>query len=130
MLVSASVSPTAISDDVASTEKSVGNSVVQLPHEKSIEEIVKGMSAQANNVEPLGAKIKFVLDDQPILIDGTGDANIVSTEDADADTTVITSKENFLKLKDGELNPMMAVMSGKVKIKGDMGLAMKLQSLM
>jgi putative sterol carrier protein len=34
-----------------------------------------------------------------------------------------------MQLKNGELNPMMAVMSGKVKIKGDMGLAMKLQSL-
>ncbi|MBL0023782.1 MAG: SCP2 sterol-binding domain-containing protein [Saprospiraceae bacterium] len=36
---------------------------------------------------------------------------------------------NLLQLKNGELNPMMAVMSGKIKIKGDMGLAMKLQSL-
>jgi putative sterol carrier protein len=35
-----------------------------------------------------------------------------------------------MKLKTGDLNPMMAVMSGKVKIKGDMGLAMKLQSLL
>ena len=34
-----------------------------------------------------------------------------------------------MKLVKGELNPMMAVMTGKVKIKGDMGVAMKLQSL-
>ena len=85
---------------------------------------------QAGNIEPLGAIFKFILDDQPILIDGTGDSNIVSEEDKDADCTIITSAETLSKMKSGDLNPMMAVMSGKVKIKGDMGLAMKLQSLL
>jgi putative sterol carrier protein len=37
--------------------------------------------------------------------------------------------DTFTQLKSGSLNPMMAVMSGKIKIKGDMGLAMKLQAL-
>jgi len=30
----------------------------------------------------------------------------------------------------GKLNPMMAFMSGKIKVKGDMGVAMKLQSFL
>jgi putative sterol carrier protein len=30
----------------------------------------------------------------------------------------------------GDLNPMMAVMTGKVKISGDMSVAMKLQNLL
>ena len=34
------------------------------------------------------------------------------------------------QLRDGTLNPMMAVMGGQIKISGDMGLAMKVQSLM
>jgi len=96
----------------------------------SIEKIVDAITTQAANIEPVGAKIKFVLDDNVILIDGSGEANVVSQEDAEADTTIITTQENFKKLKSGDLNPMMAVMTGKVKIKGDMGLAMKLQSLM
>jgi putative sterol carrier protein len=33
------------------------------------------------------------------------------------------------KIMKGELDPMMATMMGKLKISGDMGLAMKLQSL-
>jgi putative sterol carrier protein len=33
-------------------------------------------------------------------------------------------------IKNGKVNPMMAVMTGKLKIKGDTGLAMKLQSFM
>jgi putative sterol carrier protein len=71
-----------------------------------------------------------MLDDNPLFIDGTGDKNVVSTEDKDADCTITTSVETLVKLKSGDLNPMMAVMSGKIKIKGDMGLAMKLQSLL
>jgi putative sterol carrier protein len=35
-----------------------------------------------------------------------------------------------MKLKNGEINPMMAVMGGQVKIGGDMGLATKIQSLL
>ncbi len=92
--------------------------------------IVEEIKKQAENVSPLGAKLKFVLDEDILMIDGSGNENLVSTEDGDADTTIITSKETLMKLKSGDLNPMMAVMGGKVKIKGDMGLAMKLQSLL
>ena len=92
--------------------------------------IVEEIKKQAENVSPLGAKLKFLLDDDVLMIDGSGDSNVVSTEDGDADTTIITSKETLVKLQNKDLNPMMAVMGGKVKIKGDMGLAMKLQSLL
>jgi len=92
--------------------------------------IVEEIRKQAENVSPLGAKLKFVLDEDVLMIDGSGDKNVVGTEDGDADTVIITSKETLMKLKSGDLNPMMAVMGGKVKIKGDMGLAMKLQSLL
>ena len=92
--------------------------------------VLDQINKQAGNVAPLGAKLKFQLDDQTLMIDGTGDKNVVSTDDGEADTVIITSLETLIKLKSGELNPMMAVMGGKVKIKGDMGLAMKLQSLL
>ena len=96
----------------------------------TIDIIVEELSKQAENVSPLGAKLKFLLDDEPVMIDGTGDKNVVSTDNGEADTVIITSKETLAKLRSGDLNPMMAVMGGKVKIKGDMGLAMKLQSLL
>ncbi len=93
-------------------------------------EIFESIKKQAANVSPFNAKLKFILDDEIILINGNdGSSNIVTTDDVDADTVIICEKETFLKLKSGDLNPMMAVMTGKVKIKGDMGLAMKLQSL-
>ena len=47
----------------------------------------------------------------------------------DADTTISTSGETFEKIVAGEQNPTTAYMTGKLKIKGDMGAAMKLQKL-
>ncbi len=94
-----------------------------------IESILEAITKQAANVAPFGAKLKFVLGEDVILIDGTGDSNVVSQNDEEAACTISTEADTFLQLKNGELNPMMAVMTGKVKIKGDMGLAMKLQSL-
>ena len=49
--------------------------------------------------------------------------------EAEADATISTDEENFGKIVAGELNPTTAYMTGKLKIKGDMGAAMKLQKL-
>jgi len=92
--------------------------------------LIAQLNEQAAGIDPIGARLKFQVDDHIVLIDGTGDSNEVSQEDGEADCTITTSLETLIKLKSGDLNPMMAVMGGKVKIKGDMGLAMKLQSLL
>ena len=49
--------------------------------------------------------------------------------EGEADCTISTSEENFQKIVSGEQNPTTAYMTGKLKIKGDMGAAMKLQKL-
>ena len=46
-----------------------------------------------------------------------------------ADATIETSGETFEKIISGEQNPTTAYMTGKLKIKGDMGAAMKLQKI-
>jgi putative sterol carrier protein len=43
--------------------------------------------------------------------------------------TIAMDAEDFVALTRGDLNPMNAFMSGKIKLQGDMGLAMKFQSL-
>ena len=48
----------------------------------------------------------------------------------ESDCTIIMTGSLMEDLKNGKVNPMMAVMTGKLKIKGDTGLAMKLQSFM
>jgi putative sterol carrier protein len=95
----------------------------------TIEEITGTFQAMAGNVPSIGKTLKFAFDEGTVFLDLTGDKAQVSNEDKDADCTIITSIDTLNALRKGELNPMMAVMSGKVKIKGDMGVAMKLQSL-
>ncbi|MCI5100864.1 SCP2 sterol-binding domain-containing protein [Phaeobacter italicus] len=59
-----------------------------------------------------------------VLADGTA-----STTDRDTDCTIRISTDNLKKLLTGKLNPMTGVMMGKLKISGDMGVAMKLGKL-
>jgi putative sterol carrier protein len=70
-------------------------------------------------------------------IDGAGtwkvdvqDGSVKVTEGTDdADVTIATSEETFEKIVSGEQNATSAYMTGKLKVKGDMGAAMKLQKL-
>ena len=70
-------------------------------------------------------------------IDGAGqwkvdvdDGKVTVTEGAgEADTTIQASEQTFEKIVAGEQNPTTAYMTGKLKVKGDMGQAMKLQKL-
>ncbi len=62
-----------------------------------------------------------------LFIDGA--AGKASNEDGAADATVSVSFDDFQKLAQGALDPTMAFMQGKLKVAGDMGVAMKLQSL-
>jgi putative sterol carrier protein len=70
-------------------------------------------------------------------IDGAGkwkvdvrDGNVSVTEgEGDADAVISASEETFEKLVSGDQNPTSAYMTGKLKVKGDMGAAMKLQKL-
>ena len=58
-----------------------------------------------------------------------GKVDVSEGTSADADCTITTSEENFVKIVDGEQNPTSAYMTGKLKVKGDMGAALKLQKL-
>jgi putative sterol carrier protein len=63
------------------------------------------------------------------LIDVRDGAVTVTPGGGEADATITTSGETFEKIVAGEQNPTTAYMTGKLKIKGDMGAAMKLQKI-
>ena len=64
-------------------------------------------------------------DDGQVFASGTE----ATTNDNDADCTISVSKDDFIALAEGNLDPMMAFMSGKLKVAGDMSVAMGLQSI-
>jgi len=97
-----------------------------------IREFFDGLAAQAKPENIAGINNSYLFD-----IEGAGtwlvtvDDGAVSVAEGggDADATISTNEENFEKIVAGELNPTTAYMTGKLKIKGDMGAAMKLQKL-
>src|SRR5437763_3523121 len=63
-------------------------------------------------------------------VDLTKEPGVVSAgSTGTAKCTVTCTASDFLNIVGGKMNPQMAFMSGKLKIKGDMGLAMKLQKV-
>ena len=58
-----------------------------------------------------------------------GAAAVAEGASDDANITITMSADDFASLLDGKLNATSAFMAGKLKVKGDMSLAMKLQSL-
>ena len=78
----------------------------------------------------LNASYRFDIDGAGSWLVEVDDGKVSVTEDGgEADTIISTSAETFMKIAGGEQNPTSAYMSGKLKVKGDMGQAMKLQKL-
>jgi putative sterol carrier protein len=98
----------------------------------TVQEFFEGLATRVDPERIAGMNNTYVFD-----IEGAGtwtvaiaDGAIEVTEGAgDADTTFSASEESFEKIVAGEQNPTTAYMTGKLKIKGDMGAAMKLQKL-
>jgi putative sterol carrier protein len=106
-----------------------GNSSREL--EMNLQEIADGMMKRVAGKPGLGGTLKFDLGvDGCLFIDGTGAENLVTVNKNDAANCTITmSAGDFDDLIHGRLQGTAAFMQGKMKVDGDMGLAMKLGQL-
>jgi putative sterol carrier protein len=98
------------------------------------EDLITQMQAKAGSLKRLGYRVRFDLTDteESILVDGTaGAAEITEATSADAaDTVLMLTADNLAKLIAGKLSPMLAFATGKLKVEGSKGVAMKMASLL
>jgi putative sterol carrier protein len=98
----------------------------------SAREFFEGLEARVEGSKTAGMNNSYLFD-----IDGAGKWHVsvqdgkvsVSEGEQEADAVISASEETFEKLVSGDQNPTSAYMTGKLKVKGDMGAAMKLQKL-
>ncbi len=99
---------------------------------ESVRDFFDGLEARVDPAKTAGMTSSYLFE-----IEGAGtwsvdvnDGKVKVTEGGEgADAVITTSEETFQKIASGEQNPTSAYMTGKLKVKGDMGAAMKLQKL-
>ena len=99
---------------------------------ESTREFFEGLPARADGGKLAGMNNSYLFD-----VEGAGKWHVTIADgvvsvregDGEADCTISATEENFQRILSGEQNATSAYMTGKLKIKGDMGAAMKLQKL-
>jgi putative sterol carrier protein len=95
-------------------------------------EFFEGLEGRVDPAKTAGMTNSYVFE-----IDGAGTWKVdvddgkvsVAEGGGEADATISATEETFQKIAAGEQNATTAYMTGKLKIKGDTGAAMKLQKL-
>jgi putative sterol carrier protein len=94
----------------------------------SLESATQAIRTKVGDDSGLDATLKFDLGDGgTIVIDGKSTPNSVSNTNGDTDCTVGLTLENLQAMLDGALDPVTGFMAGKLKVTGDMSVAMRLQ---
>ena len=99
---------------------------------ESVREFFESLEGRADPAKTAGMNNSYLFD-----VEGAGtwkvdvrDGSVSVTEGGgEADATISASEDNFRQIVAGDLNATTAYMTGKLKIKGDMGAALKLQKL-
>jgi putative sterol carrier protein len=98
----------------------------------TVQEFFAALPEKADPAKTAGMHNTYVFD-----VEGVGqwtvavdDGTVNVSEGAGAaDCTIRASEETLVKIAQGQASPTAAYMSGKLKIEGDMGAALKLQKL-
>jgi predicted lipid carrier protein YhbT len=92
--------------------------------------ITKNIAADPGLVKRVGGIYHFDIDGKVWTVDlKNGNGSVKSGKEGKADCTITIKGDDFLSLASGKLNGQTAFMQGKLKLGGNMGLAMKLGQL-
>jgi putative sterol carrier protein len=100
-----------------------------------VEELIAEMRTRAEALRRLGYRVRFDLSDtgESILLDATGSSTPsieAATGEDEADTVLRLSAADLAKLMRGKLSPMLAFSTGRLRVEGSKGVALKLGSLL
>jgi putative sterol carrier protein len=98
----------------------------------TVKQFFAQLESKVDPAKTAGMNNSYVFD-----VDGAGqwtvrvnDGQVKVSEGVEqADVTISASADTFERIANGKQNPTTAYMTGKLKVKGDMGAAMKLQKL-
>ncbi len=100
----------------------------------ALDSLISQMQEKLQFAPPINAHILIdIADDGFISLDGKQTPPVITsvdTEEGEYETTLVLNKENLQALINGTLDPTMAFMMGKLKVKGKMGYALKLSGLL
>ena len=98
------------------------------------EKLPEKLSASPEKVEGMVAVYLFDISGDTggkwtLTCDGSA-AVVAEGEQGEAQCTITMTDADFVGMMSGELNPMMAFSMGKLRVAGDIGLAIKIQGLL
>ena len=91
-----------------------------------VAEAVKALNAKMDGEGFDGTAKMNIEGEGSVMIDENG----ARAGDDDADVTMTADAETFQAILEGDLNATSAFMSGKLSVDGDMGMAMKLGTVL
>lgn len=96
-----------------------------------LESVTEQIKQKLSFAPQVNATVKFDFgDDGIIFIDATQTPPVISHEDKEAVTTLACSVATFTAILNGTQDPNIAFMMGKLKVRGSMGVAMKLNAIL
>ena len=94
----------------------------------TLDEWTQAIRAKVGSDSGLNASLKFDCgNDGTVYVDGKSTPNSVSNDNKEADCTVGITLENLTAMLEGDLDPATGFMMGKLKVSGDMSVALRLQ---
>lgn len=96
----------------------------------TIADITAVLIEKTAEMDAFGKVIKLILDGDIVVIDGTTTPPSITREDSAADVTATATVANFEQIMNRKMNVQMAMMTGKIKVQGDMIAALPLMKML
>jgi putative sterol carrier protein len=97
----------------------------------SLEDMTAAVRRKVNENPKFGHTVLIDLGtDGVIFVDGTQVPAVITNEREEAETTLTLPTSLFTKMLNGDGGATMAYMTGKLKISGSVGVALKLNSML